>query len=238
MLPQQLDGEKAAEMPVAMALSRRGKWACVVVAVLACVYALVGFVWAPKWLRHTLIEQMDQNLGVTPSVGLIKVNPFLFKVEIYDFSIPDPQGGALLGFKRLLVEVSVSRSIWHRSPLFSDIEINEPFAHAKISPTGSLNFAALKPKGPPVASTPSKGSLPRVTVSQLKVTSGALSYEDDNRPTPFSAALRPIDFELRDFSTGSEGGRFQLSGESLNKERLEWQAGCPCGHSPQTANFA
>ncbi len=207
---------------MALALSRRKKWALIGVAVLVTGYALAGFMWAPTLVRRALIEQVDRNLGVAASVGLVRVNPFLFKVEIQEFSIPDPQGGALLGFSRLLVEVGASRSIWHRALVFSDIEINEPFAHAKISPFGSLNFGALKPRHAQAPTVPSNGALPKLAITRLKVTSGLVSYEDASRPTPFMAELRPIDFELQDFSTGSEGGRFRLSGESLNKERLEW----------------
>ena len=193
------------------------------VAALICVYALAGFVWAPRYLRQTLTEHVAKNLGVTPQVGEIKVNPFLVSVEIHDFSILDSQSSALLGFKRLYVEIGAMRSLLHWSPVFSDIEINEPYAHARISPTGSLNFSALKPKEPAPPPTEPSGPLPRLVVSRLTVTSGVMSYEDDSRPTPFTAELQPIEFDLRDFSTGSEGGRFTLSGESLNKERLEWR---------------
>ena len=207
---------------MAIVLGKRVKWALIVAAVLVCAYVLAGFWWAPKFLRQTLIEQMDKNLGVQPNVGLIKVNPFLVSVEINDFSIPGSQSSALLGFKRLVVEISAMRSLLHWSPVFSDIEINEPYAHARISPFGSLNFAALKPKEPAAPSTTSSGPLPKLVVSQLKVKSGVMSYEDDSRPTPFTAELKPIEFELQDFSTGSEGGRFTLSGESLDHERLEW----------------
>ncbi len=206
-----------------MALSKRGKWTLGVVAALVCVYALAGFVWAPRILRQTLVAQMDKNLGVTPSVGQIKVNPFLLSVEIRDFSIPDSKSSALLGFRRLFVEIGALRSLLHWSPVFSDIELNEPYAHARISPAGELNFSALKPREPAAPATAPSGPLPRLIVSQLKVSSGLLSYEDDSRPTPFTAELKPIDFELRDFSTVSDSGRFTLSGESLNHERLEWQ---------------
>ena len=208
---------------MAIVLGKRGKWALIVAVVLVCAYALAGFWWAPGFLRRTLIEQMHKNLGVKPNVGLIKVNPFLVSVEVNDFSIPDSQSSALLGFKRLFVEIGAMRSLLHGSPVFSDIEINEPYAHARISSAGSLNFAALKPKEPAAPSTTPSGPLPKLVVSQLKVTSGVMSYEDDSRPTPFTAELKPIEFELHDFSTGSEGGRFTLSGESLNHERLAWQ---------------
>ncbi|MBS0389146.1 MAG: DUF748 domain-containing protein, partial [Proteobacteria bacterium] len=208
---------------MAIVLGKRGKWILGVAAALVCVYALAGFLWAPGFVRQTLIDQLDQNLGVTPGVGEIKVNPFVVSVEIRDFSIPDSNSGALLGFKRLYVEIGALRSLLHWSPVFSDIEINEPYAHARISSAGALNLSALKPREAGAPAAAPGAPLPRLIVSQLKVTNGVASYEDDSRPTPFAAVLKPIEFELHDFSTGRDGGRFTLSGESLNHERLDWQ---------------
>ncbi|HVO00081.1 MAG TPA: DUF748 domain-containing protein [Steroidobacteraceae bacterium] len=208
---------------MAIVLGKRGRWTLGVVAALTCAYALAGFLWAPAFVRHTLIEQLDKNLGVTPGVGEVKVNPFLLSVEIHDFSIPDAQAGSLLGFRRLYVEIGALRSLLHGSPVFSEIGIDDPYAHARISPAGVLNFSALHAKVPAPAPAAPPGPLPRLVVSQLRVTNGVASYEDDSRPTPFTAELKPIEFELRDFSTASESGRFKLAGESPDHERLEWQ---------------
>lgn len=203
-------------------LGKRGKWTLGVLLALVGIYALAGFVWAPGFVRQTLVKQLDRNLGVTPGVGAIKVNPFLVSVEIDDFSIPDAQTHALLGFKRLYVEMGVLRSLLHGSPVFSDIEIDDPYTHVRVSPAGALNFAALQPRQPTAPVAPG-APLPKLIVAQLKVANGVASYEDDSRPTPFTVELKPIEFELHEFSTGSKGGRFTLSGESLNHERLDWQ---------------
>jgi len=55
--------------------------------VLVALYALGGFVVAPRMLRSALMEDIPKTLGVTPTVGQIHVNPFLFRVEIKDFSL-------------------------------------------------------------------------------------------------------------------------------------------------------
>jgi len=40
------------------------------------------------------------------------------------------------------------------------------------------------------------------------------SDEDHSRPTAFVARLEPINFELQDFTTGADGGRFTFAGYS------------------------
>jgi len=41
-------------------------------------YALAGFVIAPKVLRSKLLEEIPKTLNVTPTVGDIHINPFLW----------------------------------------------------------------------------------------------------------------------------------------------------------------
>jgi len=48
-----------------------------VVTLLVALYALAGFVLAPRLLRSALLEDIPKTLGVTPTVGEIRVNPFL-----------------------------------------------------------------------------------------------------------------------------------------------------------------
>jgi len=197
----------------------------VILAVLVGLYAAAGFAIAPRYLRSTLIGQIDRQLGVSPSVGEVRVNPFLFQVEVRDFALPDPAGARILGFQRLFIDFELS-SIWHRAYVFRDIEINGPYAHPVVSPAGSLNLLALKPRVPapaaPVKSGP-EPALPPIEVGLFRVTDGDLTYQDSSRATPFSARIEPIHFELRDFATGEEGGRFTFSGSSALGERLEWR---------------
>src|SRR5476649_1433189 len=49
-----------------------------------------------------------------------------------------------------------------------------------------------------------------------------MSYEDHSQADLFAARLEPINFELREFTTGAEGGKFTFSGASKLGERIEW----------------
>ncbi len=197
-----------------------------VVVVLVALYALGGFVVAPRMLRSALMEDIPKTLGVTPTVGQIHVNPFLFQVEIKDFSLAAPSGERLLGFGRLFVDFELS-SIWHRAYSFADIDLDAPSVNAIVAQDGSLNLSQLKPKTPPAKTPPEKpqektGPLPAIRIGSFNVSKGLVTYEDHSRPSEFTARLAPINFALVNFTTGAEGGRFTFTASSKLGERVEW----------------
>jgi Domain of Unknown Function (DUF748) len=192
------------------------------VALLLGVYALAGFWAAPKLLRSTLAKQIPQALpGVTPTLGEIRVNPFLFQVEIRDFFLSGANGTKLVGFGRLFVDFEVS-SIWHRAYTFSHIDIAAPFANAVIFKDGSLNLSQLSPKPAAKPEPKTAEPVPALRIGSFKVTQGFLSFDDRRRQSDFATRLEPINFELQNFSTGVEGGRFTFTGASKLGERIEW----------------
>ena len=200
-------------------------WIPALCALLLALYALAGFVWAPKLLRNALLEGIQKNTGVQASVGEIHINPFLLQLEIKDFLLADGPESKLLGFQRLFVDFELS-SIWHRAYVFRAIEVAAPFANAVVSHEGKLNLAALKPKNIEPAEpkkTSKDEALPAVQVASFVVSQGAAAYEDRSRADPLALKLDPITFELKDFTTGAEGGRFKFTGESKRNERLQWQ---------------
>ena len=86
-------------------------------------------------------------------------------------------------------------------------------------PLGPDAEAGTAPQTPPDRK---EQPLPRLRIGSFKVTRGVLSYEDRSRPTEFGARLEPINFEMREFSTGVEGGRFTFTCASKLGERMEW----------------
>jgi len=197
-----------------------------VVVLLVVLYALGGFVLAPRMLRSALMEDIPKTLGVTPTVGQIHVNPFLFQLEIKDFSLAAPSGERLLGFGRLFVDFELS-SIWHRAYSFADIDLDAPSVNAIVTPDGTLNLSQLKPKTPPAKTPPEKpqektGPLPAIRIGSFNVSKGLVTYEDHSRPSEFTARLAPINFALVNFTTGAEGGRFTFTASSKLGERVEW----------------
>ena len=192
------------------------------VAAIIGLYALAGFVIAPKVLRSKLLEEIPKTLHLTPSVGEIRINPFRFQLDVRNFALAD-RGGKLLGFDRLFIGFDLS-SLWHRAYTFSRIEIDAPVLNAVIAPDGEINLLALKPKAsPPPKEPPAKNTaLPAARIASFKVTKGSVSYEDRSHPSVFTARLEPITFELKDFTTGAAGGLFMFTGASKLDEHLEW----------------
>ena len=197
-----------------------------VVALVLALYALAGFLLAPRLLRSALMDDIPKTLGATPQVGEIHINPFLFRVEIRNFSLAAPNGEKLLGFGRLFVDFDLS-SIWHRAYTFGNIDIDAPWINAIVAKDGDLNLLQLRPKTPaakPAATpAPNSGPLPAIRIGSFKVSAASVTYDDRSRPSDFSARLEPINFELRDFTTGVEGGRFTFTGVSKVGERIEWR---------------
>jgi len=193
-----------------------------VLALLIGLYALAGFVLAPKLVRNALMTEIPKTLaGVKPSVGDIHINPFLLQVQVKDFSLTGSGGTKLVGFARLFIDFQVS-SLWHRAYTFSNIDIDSPFANAVIFKDGSLNLGQLSPKASDKPAPKSTEPIPALRIGSFKVSQGFLSFDDRRRPSDFATRLEPINFELQNFTTGVNGGRFTFNGMSKLGERIEW----------------
>src|SRR5688572_22620977 len=154
-------------------------------------------------------------------MGDIRFNPFTLKLEMRDFSLPDADDAQLLGFERLLLNFDIS-SVWRVGASFAAVELDKPFVRVLLRPDGSLNLVDLSHlanPGPPSESD----ETPRVFIDRLSVSTGRVAFEDRARAAPFATELRPITFELRDFSTGGESGNaYSLRGASLDGESFAW----------------
>jgi uncharacterized protein DUF748 len=187
-------------------------------------YALAGFVVAPKILRSELLTEIPKTVDVVPTVGDIHLNPFLFQLDVRNFALAGHDGTRLLKFDRLFVDFDLS-SLWHRAYTFGQIELDGPAVNAVVAPDGVINLLALEPKEAPAPAKPppeKNAPLPALRIGSFRVTQGSLSYEDRSRPTLFAARVEPIAFELKDFTTGVAGGLFTFTGASKQGERLEW----------------
>ncbi len=204
--------------------TRLARWVASAAALVA-LYALAGFVIAPKIVRSALLKDIPQAMDATPTVGDIRINPFLLQVDVRDFALADKGGNKLLGFGRLFIDFELS-SIWHRAYTFKQIEIASPYLNAIVARDGTVNLKALSPKPSPAVPPPAPGGaakpLPAIRVGTFKLSDGSVSYQDQSHPSQFAAMLTPINFELRDFVTGVAGGLFTFTGVSKVGERVEW----------------
>lgn len=196
--------------------------ALAVVALLLVIYTLAGFFLAPRLVRSLLVQNIEKTLGVTPTVGDLRINPLRLRMQMQDFSLPGANGAKLLGFEHFSVDLRFA-SIWRGALVFGDIVLDAPFVDAAVAADGSVNLMQLRPKNS-VAQPPEKSPqpLPRVQIGLFQVNRGLVTFEDQSRSPTFSTRIEPIEFDLHDFSTGFDGGMFDFSGKTRNDERIEW----------------
>ncbi len=202
----------------------KSKWllAALVCAALVGAYAGFGFGIAPDLIRQQAVAFVSQTYGRELQVGSVRLNPFLLQLEINDVVLPDQDGQAMLGLKRLFVDVEVA-SLWRCELVLREVSLDAPGVHAVVRADGSLNLADL---APPARAEPAreKSALPRVWIASLSVSGGNFEFVDTRRkPRPLVRSLAPVAFALKDFRTTSEGGDFVFSASSPRAERIDWK---------------
>lgn len=209
--------------------ARRYVIALSIVVLLVALYAVAGFWAVPHFLRSGVSDFVSSHYKRTVALGDIRFNPFTFKLDISDFSLPDRDGQPMLAFGRLHVDLELV-SLFKLGPSFREIELERPLIRTVVRPDGTLNLADLgkgfesKTPAPP----PPKPSEPmRLFIDRFAVLAGTGTFEDLSHPTPFRAEFKPITFELHNFSTRAKPGtndhnEYSLTAASPEGERLEW----------------
>jgi uncharacterized protein involved in outer membrane biogenesis len=185
-------------------------------------YALFGFVFAPKIVRSEAIKYVHDTYGRELTIGQVRIQPFWLQLEIRDLSFPDADGKPMLSFRRLFVDFEVS-SLWHLAYVFKELTVESPGIRTVVRPDGVVNLADLapKPKTPPPPEEKKSGLTP-LWIQSLVVSNGSLEYEDQSRRVPYSNVFHPVSFTLKDFRTTPQGGGFSLSAESEAHEHFAW----------------
>lgn len=208
--------EAPPKSPLALFLRPR-LWA--VLAGLLAAWAGLGFYAVPHFLTGLLKDTVRADYARELSIGEIRFNPFSLALEVDALSLPDADGGPMLAFDRLRVDVELD-SLWHRALSFREIAVDGLVVNAIVRPGGALNLADLQPDEPqPAGPEP----LPRVMVADLRVSKSRVRFSDLDRPDPFVADIDPVDFQLDDFTTFADGGnRYRFSARVFDSGEISW----------------
>ena len=193
-----------------------------IVLVLVGGYAAAGFLAIPYLIRKNAVDFVRTHYHRTLAIGDIRFNPFMLALDMRQLVLPDADGQTLLSFEHLHVTLQLA-SLWRLGASFGDILLERPYVRAVVRPDGELNFADLGKGFPPAPPAQIPAPPPRVFVKRLAVLDGRTVFEDRTRSTPFRAELKPIVFELRDFSTrAATGDGYALEAASSEGERVIW----------------
>ncbi|MGH6997153.1 MAG: DUF748 domain-containing protein, partial [Phenylobacterium sp.] len=185
-------------------------------AALVGAYAALGFWVAPKVIRSQVVKVIAEKYDRAATIGEVRFNPFTFKLEAHDFSLPDADRKPMIGFGKLAVDVSIA-SIWRGGLAFNEIRLDAPRARLVRRPDGRLNIEDLIP--PKEKDEPPR----KIMIDHLEVRGGRAEVVDLARKTPFAKTFAPIGFTLKDFSTVKDGAAYVLDALSERGEGLAWR---------------
>jgi Domain of Unknown Function (DUF748) len=192
-----------------------------IVAAVLLLYALAGFLLAPRLARNAIIQYVHKDLGRQASIGKLSFNPFSLVIEIHQFELREADDRPIASFDLLRVGASLMASLFNRAWTLSEVRLEQPVVQVQINRDGSLNLAKLAP--PEQKPEPPAGELPAVRVKALGVHGGSVHFEDLSRGEPFGTTLAPIEFDLTDFRTAPKfQNNYRFSAQSDAGERLEW----------------
>jgi uncharacterized protein involved in outer membrane biogenesis len=189
---------------------------------LFALYALLGFFAAPGLIKRAITNYAADRLERKASVGEVRVNPLLFRLELKDFHLAERDGAPIAGFKRLFADFELS-SLARRAWTFSEIALDGLDVRADIAPGGRFNLAALLEKLPRRERQPGDKS-PRLLLRRVVLSAGRIAFSDRSDPTPASAILSPINLELRDISTlPDQHGAYSVSARLADGGTFSWR---------------
>lgn len=190
---------------------------------LFALYLALGFLILPALLKWQLEKQLGENLGHRISVGAVRFNPLALRLEIRALALSDPDGSAMFGFKRLLVDFE-ARSLFERAWTFSEASLEEPALRFALAQGEGHNFSPLLERLGGGKQEPAQQSsdLPRLIVDRLTISAGRIEYADARLDDPLVSRIEPLQFEIDQFSTLPDtAAPFRLSARTMASESLE-----------------
>ncbi len=191
-----------------------------ILAALVAAYALAGFQIVPRVITAVLKDAVRADYGRELAIGAVRFNPFTLTLRVEQLALPDADGGPLLAFGSLFLDLE-SASLWRRAWSLSALVLEGLELHPVIRPGGALNLLDfVPPADPATAGEP----LPRLRIHDLRITGGRIRVEDRNQPETRVAELSPLEFHLADFTTyAASGDRYELDATLFGQSRLTWR---------------
>ena len=221
-------GPRAAASP-APERGRRRRWVRALVAALAVLglYALLGFVVAPRVAQSQLAQRLPAELGRPVTIGRIEFNPFTLLLRVHELSVSEPTGdGEFAGFARLEADLSW-RSLYRLAPVLSSVSLQRPRVRVARDAQGRYGIQDLLDKwsaGP----SADPGPTPHFSVANIVVDDGRFEFDDGKLGVrheiaafalrvPFVSSL-PVDETIwtePSLRATVNGAAFELVGRSL-----------------------
>jgi hypothetical protein len=188
-------------------------------------YALAGFWLTPYVLDRQVSRYARERLGSRATVGDVRFNPFLLRLEVKDFRLEYPPGRPIVAFGRLLVDFQLS-SLLRRAWTFADLRIDRLDLNVEVRHDGSLNLAAFLDRLGKRHADVSSGDQPprRWLLRHAQLREGRLTFSDRSGRDPVTATVAPINLEVLDLTTLPDRlGRYAVTAAVPEGGSIAWR---------------
>ena len=204
-------------------ISRRGRIAIVVAAVLIGAYAIAGFFVAPGLVKGQIERQIAATLHRRSSVGRVRVNPFALSVTVDSLRVADRDGALLFGWDQLYVNAELI-SLARRELDLLEVRLIGPYGRLVIRRDGTLNISDIADSMNAAAKTaPPSGPPPVLSVDELHIAGARFNVLDSATRRPFRSTIGPWKIDLTAFATRRDASsRYAFSGRTESGESFAW----------------
>ena len=166
------------------------------------VYALLGFLLLPYLVERAIPRFAHDSLQREASIGAVRFNPFLFRLEADEFRLQEADGQPLAGFRHLLIDFELS-SLFRWAWTCADIQLDGLDLLIDRDPEGRNNLALLVASvvGEPAAPEPKPAAATRLLLQRIALSDGVITYRDRAGAEPAEYVLQPVALELENVAT-------------------------------------
>ena len=163
-------------------------------------YSLIGFFLLPPIIKWQMLKRLPAITKRQAVVQQVKVNPWTLSLTVRGLALSEPDGRPFTSWDELYVNFQAS-SLFRWAWTFKEIRLVKPFGEVMLLKDGRLNFANMLEAPANAPLKPPSRSVPRINIFSLEVTNGFVALEDRTRRSLFRTEYRPMNLNLKEFST-------------------------------------
>lgn len=211
----------------AIEISPRTKIILLSVAGTLLLYTLLGFLVLPAVLSNQIPKLTQEKLNRASQIRDIQFNPFTMEMNFLGLEFKNRDDSTFISFDGFYANVAVWRSIFSLSVTLDELLLTQPFVSVKRNKKADFNFTdLLGDEQPEPKEEPENEDIFPLTIAQITIKEGKLSWEDDFYSKFQKEDIEPLNLDIKNFTTikdkNSElgfslnlasGGQFSWQGE-------------------------
>jgi len=171
-----------------------------IAAVAFVLYAFVGFLLLPLFLKPQLITVVKNSTYTTMTIEHLYCNPFSFEIELHKVKLLNKQHKKVVAFEKLLLNYDPSALLFGVIQL-QNISIERPFVSILYTKNKKINLLSLIKQSESGERQSQESQLARIVIERIAISNGSVAFKDFTQSETFEFDFENIDFTLSDIDT-------------------------------------